>query len=116
MDPASPPAVAGKPLEVTAPSLYLDGIPHDRFAYGEELGERRRAEPAEDLVTELVRAADGGRLSPAEYRNFFQLLVFLEEILERRVALQRAGEPQRIASNFVHGVASVDMEPVGPEP
>ena len=48
---------------------------HALFVYGEELGERRRAEPAEDLVTELVLAADGG-LSPAEYRNFFQLLVF----------------------------------------
>ena len=214
---------------------------HALFVYGEELGERRRAEPAADLVTELVRAADGGRLSPAEYRNFFQLLVFagnettrtalvhgalalaehpeelrrlhrhpelaagaveevlrwatpvlhmrrtarrdtalagtavaagdkvvmwyasanrdpetfadpfrfdvarspnehfsfgggghhfclgaslarmeirvlLEELLERRVALQRAGEPRRIASNFVHGVASLAMEPVGIEP
>lgn len=214
---------------------------HALFVYGEELGERRRAEPAVDLVTELVRAADGGRLSPTEYRNFFQLLVFagnettrtalvhgalalaeqpeelrrlhrhpalagsaveevlrwatpvlhmrrtarcdtdlagtavaagdkvvmwyasanrdpeafadpfrfdvarspnehlsfgggghhfclgaslarmeirvlLEELLERRVALQPAGEPQRIASNFVHGVASVAMEPVGIEP
>ena len=214
---------------------------HALFVYGEELGERRRAEPGEDLVTELVRAADGGRLSPAEYRNFFQLLVFagnettrtalvhgalalaeqpdelrrlhrhpelagsaveevlrwatpvlhmrrtarcdtalagtavaagdkvvmwyasanrdpdtfadpyrfdvarspnehfafgggghhfclgaslarleigvlLEELLERRVALRRAGAPQRIASNFVHGVASVAMEPVGIDP
>lgn len=214
---------------------------HALFVYGEELGERRRAEPAVDLVTELVRAADGGRLSPPEYRNFFQLLVFagnettrtalvhgalafaerpdelrrlhrhpelagsaveevlrwatpvlhmrrtarcdtaladtavaagdkvvmwyasanrdpeafadpfrfdvarspnehlsfgggghhfclgaslarmeirvlLEELLERRVALQPAGKPQRIASNFVHGVASMAMEPVGIEP
>ena len=214
---------------------------HALYVYGEELGERRRAEPAEDLVTELVRAADGGRLSPAEYRNFFQLLVFagnettrtalvhgalaladqpdelrrlhldhgltgsaveevlrwatpvmhmrrtarcdtalagtaiaagdkvvmwyasanrdpdtftdpfrfdaarspnehfafgggghhfclgaslarmeirvlLEELLARRLALRRAGEPQRIASNFVHGVASVAMEPVGIDP
>ena len=214
---------------------------HALFVYGEELGERRRAEPAGDLVSELVRAADGGRLSPAQYRNFFQLLVFagnettrtalvhgalalaeqpdelrrlhrqpelagsaveevlrwatpvlhmrrtarrdtalggtavaagdkvvmwyasanrdpdafadpfrfdvarspnehfafgggghhfclgaslarmeirvlLEELLARRLALRRAGEPQRIASNFVHGVASVAMEPVGIEP
>lgn len=211
---------------------------HALFVYGEELGDSRRAAPGEDLVTELVRAADGGRLSGAEYRNFFQLLVFagnettrtalvhgalalaehpdelrrlhrhpeltagtveevlrwatpvlhmrrtarcdtalagtavaagdkvvmwyasanrdpaafaepwrfdvarspnehfafgggghhfclgaslarmeirvlLEELLERRVALRRAGEPQRIASNFVHGVTSVRMEPVG---
>ena len=214
---------------------------HALFVYGEELGERRRAGPGEDLVTELVRAADGGGLSPAEYRNFFQLLVFagnettrtalvhgalgfaeqpeelrrlqrhpelaagaveevlrwatpvlhmrrtarcdttlagtavaagdkvvmwyasanrdpetfadpfrfdvarspnehfafgggghhfclgaslarmeirvlLEELLARRVALRRTGEPQRIASNFVHGVASVAMEPVGIAP
>ena len=214
---------------------------HALYVYGEELGERRRAEPAKDLVTELVRAADRGELSPAECRNFFQLLVFagnettrtalvhgalalaeqpeelrrlqrhpelagnaveevlrwatpvlhmrrtarcdtalagtaiaagdkvvmwyasanrdpgtfadpfrfdvarspnehfafgggghhfclgaslarmeirvlLEELLDRRVALRRAGEPQRIASNFVHGVASVAMEPVGIDP
>ena len=214
---------------------------HALFSYGEELGERRRTEPAEDLVSELVRAADGGRLSPAEYRNFFQLLVFagnettrtalvhsalalaeqpeelrrlhrhpelaagateevlrwatpvlhmrrtarcdtalagtevaagdkvvmwyasanrdpetfadpfrfdvarspnehfsfgggghhfclgaslarmeirvlVEEILKRGIGLRRIGEPQRIASNFVHGVASVAMEPVEMEP
>lgn len=214
---------------------------HALFVYGEELGERRRAGPGEDLVTELVRAADGGGLSPAEYRNFFQLLVFagnettrtaivhgalafaerpdelrrlqrhpeltgsaveevlrwatpvlhmrrtarretslaatpiaagdkvvmwyasanrdpdtfadpfhfdvarspnehdafgggghhfclgaslarmkirvlLEELIERRLALRQTGEPQRIASNFVHGVASVAMEPVEMEP
>ena len=214
---------------------------HALYAYGEELGARRRAEPAEDIVTELVRAADAGRLSPAEYRNFFHLLVFagnettrtaivhgamafaehpeqlrrlhdrpelvdtaveevlrwatpvlhmrrtarrettlagtaiaagekvvmwfasanrdpeafsdsfrfdvarspnehfafgggghhfclgaslarmeirvlLEELLERRVALRQAGEPERIASNFVHGVASVAMEPVEIDP
>ena len=214
---------------------------HALFSYGEELGARRRAQPAEDLVTQLVRAADAGGLSPAQYRNLFHLLVFagnettrtalthgalalaehpeqlrllrdrpdlldgaveevlrwaspvlhmrrtarcdtvlagtqiatgdkvvmwyasanrdretfadpfrfdvarspndhfafgggghhfclgaslarmeirvlLEELLRRRVALRRAGEPRRIASNFVHGVASVAMEPVGIDP
>ena len=214
---------------------------HALFVYGEELGERRLADPAEDLVTELVLAANGGGLSPAEYRNFFQLLVFagnettrtaivhgalafarqpdelrrlhrhpeltdsaveevlrwatpvmhmrrtarcdttlagtaiaagdkvvmwyasanrdpdtfadpfrfdvarspnehlafgggghhfclgaslarmeirvlLEELVARRLALRQVGEPQRIASNFVHGVASVGMEPVEMDP
>ena len=214
---------------------------HALFVYGEELGERRRAAPAADLVTELVRAADGGGLSPAEYRNFFHLLVFagnettrtalvhgalafaehpeqlrllrhrpelldgateevlrwatpvlhmrrtarrdtalagtavsagdkvvmwyasanrdpeafddpfrfdvsrspnehfafgggghhfclgaslarmeirvlLEELLKRRIGLRAAGAPRRIASNFVHGVASVSMQPVEPDP
>ena len=49
---------------------------HALYEYGEDLGERRRHEPAADLVTELVRAADAGKLSPPEYRNFFHLLVF----------------------------------------
>jgi cytochrome P450 len=49
---------------------------HALFVYGEDLGDRRRTSPEADLVTELVRAADGGRLSPQEYRNFFHLLVF----------------------------------------
>ena len=210
---------------------------HALYAYGEALGARRRAEPAPDLVTELVRAADGGGLSPAQYRNLFHLLTFagnettrtaithgalafadrpeqlrrlldrpglldgaveevlrwaspvlhmrrtarcdtalagtpvaagdkvvmwyvsanrdpevfgdpfrfdvarspnehfafgggghhfclgaslarmeirvlLEELLRRRLGLRRVGEPERIASNFVHGVASSVMEPV----
>ena len=45
-----------------------------------------------------------------------EIRVLLEELLARRLALRRAGEPQRIASNFVHGVASVAMEPVGIDP
>ena len=31
-NPASPATAAGETLDVTAPSLYLHGIPHDRFA------------------------------------------------------------------------------------
>ncbi len=47
------------------------------FEYGRQLGERRRTEPADDLVTTLVQAeVDGDRLSDAEFCNFFQLLVF----------------------------------------
>jgi cytochrome P450 len=43
--------------------------------YGMELAERRRAEPAEDLTTNLVRAeVDGERLSSAEIASFFILL------------------------------------------
>lgn len=213
---------------------------HALYVYGEDLGQRRRSTPAADLVTELVRAADAGRLSRQEYRNFFHLLVFagnettrtaishgalafaerpdqlsrlqaapehletaveevlrwatpvmhmrrtarcstslagtdiaagdkvvmwytsanrdpsafedpfdfdvarspnehfafgggghhfclgaslarmeitvlIEELLKRRLALRQVGEPARIASNFVHGVASVTMETVGME-
>ena len=47
------------------------------FEYGERMRQLRLAEPTDDLVTGLVTAeADGERLTPAEYRNFFQLLVF----------------------------------------
>jgi cytochrome P450 len=47
------------------------------FEYGRKLGEVRRREPADDLVSRLVHAeVDGDRLSDAEYTNFFQLLVF----------------------------------------
>ncbi len=50
---------------------------HALFEYGEALGDQRRAEPADDLVTLLVQAADDGdRLTPAEYRNLFHILVF----------------------------------------
>jgi len=44
-------------------------------AYGMELAESRRAEPADDLTTNLVQAeVDGERLSSAEIASFFMLL------------------------------------------
>lgn len=47
------------------------------FEYGRKLGEERRRNPADDLVSRLVHAeVDGDRLSDAEYTNFFQLMVF----------------------------------------
>jgi len=50
---------------------------HALFEYGRELGEQRRADPRDDLVTTLIRAeVDGDRLTPVEYANMFQVLVF----------------------------------------
>lgn len=50
---------------------------HALYEYGEQLGAERRAEPHDDIVTQLVLAEeDGDRLSAAEYRNFFHVLVF----------------------------------------
>lgn len=50
---------------------------HALFEYGERLGALRRAEPRDDLVTQLVLAEDDGdRLSHAEFRNMFHVLVF----------------------------------------
>jgi cholest-4-en-3-one 26-monooxygenase len=47
------------------------------FEYGRKLGELRRKDPKDDLVTRLVFAeVDGDSLTDAEYTNFFQLLVF----------------------------------------
>ena len=63
----------------TDPRLLPFGSPasHALFEYGERLGDERRAEPRDDLVTLLVQAADDGdRLTPEEYRNLFHILVF----------------------------------------
>ncbi len=50
---------------------------HALFTYGEEIGEKRRQDPQDDLVTRLVSAQiDGGELTDAEYRNFFHLVIF----------------------------------------
>jgi cytochrome P450 len=47
------------------------------FEYGRRLGEQRRAEPGDDLVSRLVTAeSNGDRLTDAEFCNFFQLLAF----------------------------------------
>ena len=51
---------------------------HALFEYGEKIGDLRRENPEDDLVTSLVQAEaeDGDRLSGSEYRNLFHLLVF----------------------------------------
>lgn len=47
------------------------------FEYGRQIGEERRRNPTDDLVSRLVHAeVDGDSLTDAEYTNFFQLMVF----------------------------------------
>lgn len=47
------------------------------FDYGRRLGEERRTDPHDDVVTTLVTGmVDGDQLTEAEYANMFQLLVF----------------------------------------
>jgi cytochrome P450 len=50
---------------------------HALFEYGRRIGEERRRNPKDDLVSRLVHAeVDGDSLTDAEYTNFFQLMVF----------------------------------------
>ena len=50
---------------------------HGLYEYGRQLGDDRMEHPADDVVSRLVHAEVGGdRLTPAEFRNFFQVLVF----------------------------------------
>jgi cytochrome P450 len=50
---------------------------HALFEYGRKIGEERRRDPKDDLVSRLVHAeVDGDSLTDAEYTNFFQLMVF----------------------------------------
>jgi cytochrome P450 len=61
----------GRPVNPRSPAMLAD-----MFGYAEELAERKRAEPADDLMTALVRAeVDGQRLTDAELKMFFFLLV-----------------------------------------
>lgn len=47
------------------------------FEYGRKMGEERRKNPKDDLVSRLVHAeVDGERLSDVEYSNFFELFIF----------------------------------------
>ena len=50
---------------------------HGINEYARELGERRRRQPADDLVTKLIEAeVDGERLTDGEFTNFFRLMIF----------------------------------------
>jgi cytochrome P450 len=61
----------GRPVNPRSPAQLAD-----MFAYADELAERKRREPADDVMTALVRAeVDGQRLTAAELQMFFFLLV-----------------------------------------
>jgi cytochrome P450 len=61
----------GRPVNPRSPAMLAD-----MFGYAEQLAERKRAEPADDLMTALVQAeVDGQRLTDAELKMFFFLLV-----------------------------------------
>jgi cholest-4-en-3-one 26-monooxygenase len=50
---------------------------HALYELGAKLGAERLARPTDDLTSALVHAEiDGDRLTEAEFRNFFQILVF----------------------------------------
>ncbi len=49
---------------------------HAMYEYADQIGAQRREDPRPDVVTHLVQAEDDGdRLSRAEYRNMFHILV-----------------------------------------
>jgi cytochrome P450 len=61
------------------PRLLPFGTPaaHYVFEYGRKIGEERRRNPTDDLVSRLVQAeVDGERLDETEYSNFFELFIF----------------------------------------
>jgi cytochrome P450 len=61
----------GRPVNPRSPAMLAD-----MFGYAEELAERKRREPADDVMTALVQAeVDGERLTDAELKMFFFLLV-----------------------------------------
>jgi cholest-4-en-3-one 26-monooxygenase len=74
--PSLPPDAFGNTTELRL-LPFNSPASHALFEYGERLGRLRLEQPQDDLVTVLVQAADDGdRLTEAEYRNLFHLLVF----------------------------------------
>ncbi|NNE73113.1 MAG: cytochrome P450 [Acidimicrobiales bacterium] len=76
---------SNEPLEPTAYGNTIDLrlLPFNSPAayamsdYARRLGEQRRTEPADDLVTRLIEAEiDGERLTDDEFTNFFRLMIF----------------------------------------
>jgi hypothetical protein len=39
-----------------------------------------------------------------------EIRILLEEMLSRKLALRQVGAADRVASNFIHGILSVEME------
>lgn len=80
--------VAGTSAEPLDPSAYGNTTPlrllpfnspaaHGLREYAQKLGEKRRKNPQDDLVSQLVTLdIDGEKLTDDEYTNFFRLLIF----------------------------------------
>ncbi len=80
--------VAGTSAEPLDPNAYGNTTPlrllpfnspaaHGMREYARKLGEERRANPRDDLVSRLVTMeVDGEKLTDEEYTNFFRLLIF----------------------------------------
>jgi cytochrome P450 len=61
----------GRPVNPRSPAMLAD-----MFGYAEQLAARKRAEPADDVMTALVQAeVEGEQLTDAELKMFFFLLV-----------------------------------------
>jgi cytochrome P450 len=77
-DPEYRPDPAKYPTDVD-PRLLPFGTPAawHVFEYGRKMGEERRRNPTDDLVSRLVHAeVDGECLTDTEYSNFFELFIF----------------------------------------
>ena len=75
---------------------------HGLSEYALHLGQKRRADPQNDLVSKLVTVEiDGERLTDAEYANFFRLLLFAGNETTRsamsHLALYLHDHPQEFA-------------------
>lgn len=75
---------------------------HGVNEYARQLAERRRREPADDLVTQLLNATvDGQQLTESEFSNFFRLMIFAGNETTRsamgHMALQLVAEPGEFA-------------------
>ncbi|AKS46140.1 Cytochrome P450 [Octadecabacter temperatus] len=105
--------VAGTSAEPLDPNAYGNTTPlrllpfnspaaHGLREYARKLGEERRANPKDDLISQLVTMEiDGEMLTDEEYTNFFRLLIFAGNETTRtamsHMALQLSQYPEQFA-------------------
>jgi cholest-4-en-3-one 26-monooxygenase len=103
--------VAGTSSKPLDPNAYGNTTPlrllpfnspaaHGLSQYALKLGEQRRAEPKDDLVTKLVNVEiEGEKLTDSEFANFFRLLIFAGNETTRsamaHLAVQMAQFPEQ---------------------
>lgn len=106
--------VAGTSAEPLDPTAYGNTTPlrllpfnspaaHGLREYARKLGAQRRADPRDDLVSQLVTTEiDGEWLSDEEYTNFFRLLIFAGNETTRtamsHLAMLMAEHPEQFAA------------------
>ncbi len=83
---------------------------HGMSEYARKLGDERRRQPADDLITRLIEAeVEGERLTDDEFTNFFRLMIFAGNETTRSSMAHLALHMRQFGAEFERARANPDL-------